>query len=93
MSQIKEKAAQELKQEVNEIFPFFEKAILEAKSGFIGKGGVSWVDFLLESFTLTLENLVPGILKDYVNVNETIRLVNALPQLKSYLKNRKKTII
>lgn len=63
----------------------------ESGSGFLVKGGLSWVDFVVAEQVLTFSGFDPETLKKYPEMLEHMKRVYDLPQIKAYVENRKKT--
>jgi glutathione S-transferase len=70
-----------------------ERALAKSGGGFLGHSGVSWVDFVVASFTKTALTFAPEEVKRHPEVLKHMERVHALPQLKQYISARKETQI
>lgn len=72
---------------------FVERALNKTGGGFFARSGVSWVDFVVASFTKTALNFAPEEVKRHPEVLKHMERVHSLPQLKAYIGARKETQI
>ncbi|KAI1711876.1 glutathione S-transferase 1 [Ditylenchus destructor] len=70
-------------------FPRLVKLLNESGSGFFGKLGVSWVDFYVASAFLTIKHFAPDFVGNYPELQSHCDRIHGLPQLQSYLAQRK----
>ena len=73
-------------------FPKLEKMLARTGSGFFGKKGPTWADFVIASGSLTAKNFVNAAdMAKHPEIDKHCQRVHALPQLKEYLAKRKDT--
>uniref|UniRef100_A0A915EFE0 glutathione transferase n=1 Tax=Ditylenchus dipsaci TaxID=166011 RepID=A0A915EFE0_9BILA len=73
-------------------FPIYQKLVEESKSGFLVGSGLTFVDFFVSDFLLTVKQLEPKLLSQYSGLEKYIEQVHSLPQIKEYVEKRKYTI-
>ena len=73
---------------VDKLFPTYVKLLKESGSGFFAKSGVSWADFLVANYLLSIRINEPEVLKKYQDLEEFVDRVHALPQIKEYVEKR-----
>lgn len=77
---------------MEKFFPFFVKALKDSGNGeFLGKSGVSWVDFHMANNVLTIKNFAPDTLKNFPEIEEHCKRIHKLPELQKYLSSRNET--
>uniref|UniRef100_A0AC34G8M4 Glutathione S-transferase n=1 Tax=Panagrolaimus sp. ES5 TaxID=591445 RepID=A0AC34G8M4_9BILA len=86
--------AEELKKEhfydsLESFLPIFSTFLKESNSAFLVSGGLTWADFVLSEFLITLLKLEPTSLDTYPDLKEYIQRINNIPQLKEYYLSRK----
>ena len=86
--------ADELKQQhltdnVAHYLPVFEKFLKESKSGFMAPSGLTWADFTVTEFLISLLQLESGLLDKHPELKEYLQRVKNVPQLKDYYSSRK----
>uniref|UniRef100_A0A7E4ZSA7 glutathione transferase n=1 Tax=Panagrellus redivivus TaxID=6233 RepID=A0A7E4ZSA7_PANRE len=69
--------------------PLFVKYLKESGSGFVVKSGVTWADFVVTEFLLSLSEQAPGFLEDYPELQEYLARIRTIPELKDYYATRK----
>uniref|UniRef100_A0A914CGS1 glutathione transferase n=1 Tax=Acrobeloides nanus TaxID=290746 RepID=A0A914CGS1_9BILA len=72
----------------DKLFPTYVKLLKESGSGFFAKSGVSWADFLIANYLLSIRNNEPEVLKKHQDLEEFVDRVHALPQIKEYVEKR-----
>lgn len=91
---------------VEKQFPIYVNLLKASPSGFFGRSGVSWVDFVVSEYMSTIKMYEPIIIEKYpvsLSVNRLfyafqfqvitrfIDKVQNLPQIKNYILQRAKT--
>uniref|UniRef100_A0A914QE52 glutathione transferase n=1 Tax=Panagrolaimus davidi TaxID=227884 RepID=A0A914QE52_9BILA len=67
----------------------FQKYIKESGSGFLVKSGVTFADFIISEFVITLRQNAPDVIDKYPEMLQYIDRLKALPQLKDHYASRK----
>uniref|UniRef100_A0A914EMG3 glutathione transferase n=1 Tax=Acrobeloides nanus TaxID=290746 RepID=A0A914EMG3_9BILA len=70
------------------LFPTYVKLLKESGSGFFAKSGVSWVDFVIANYLLSIRINEPEVLKKYPDLEKYVDQIHALPQIKDYVDKR-----
>uniref|UniRef100_A0A7E4W668 glutathione transferase n=1 Tax=Panagrellus redivivus TaxID=6233 RepID=A0A7E4W668_PANRE len=68
--------------------PLFQNLLKEANSGFLVKSGVTWADFVLTEFLLSLYQVDPTFLNEYPDLKEYLARIRTVPELKEYYATR-----
>jgi glutathione S-transferase len=74
-------------------FPLYEKLLKESGSGFLVKGGLTWIDFVVSEFFNTIVYMDPVSWKKYPTLEEYRERVQSLPQIKKYVESRKYSVV
>uniref|UniRef100_A0A914CIJ4 glutathione transferase n=1 Tax=Acrobeloides nanus TaxID=290746 RepID=A0A914CIJ4_9BILA len=72
----------------DKLFPTYVKLLKESGSGFFAKSGVSWADFLIANYLLSIRINEPEALKKYPELEQYVDRIHALPQIKDYVDKR-----
>lgn len=72
-------------------FPIYVNLLKASNSGFFAKSGVSWVDFVISEYMTTIRHYEPEIMKKYPLLNKFIDIVQNLPQIREYIRQRNHT--
>lgn len=76
---------------VDKNFPIYVNLLKAANSGFFGKSGVSWVDFVVSEYMTTIRHYEPAILEKYPLLLKFVERVQNLPQICEYIRQRNHT--
>uniref|UniRef100_A0A914DNT2 glutathione transferase n=1 Tax=Acrobeloides nanus TaxID=290746 RepID=A0A914DNT2_9BILA len=76
----------------DKLFPTYVKLLKESGSGFFAKSGLSWVDFVVANYLLSIRINEPEVLKKYPELEKYVDRVHAVPQIKEYVEKRGQTI-
>uniref|UniRef100_A0A914QAM7 glutathione transferase n=1 Tax=Panagrolaimus davidi TaxID=227884 RepID=A0A914QAM7_9BILA len=68
--------------------PLYQKYLKESGSGFLVKSGLTFADFVVSEFLITLRVEAPEVLEKYPDLQQYIDRVKAVPQLKEYYATR-----
>uniref|UniRef100_A0AC34FF63 Glutathione S-transferase n=1 Tax=Panagrolaimus sp. ES5 TaxID=591445 RepID=A0AC34FF63_9BILA len=68
--------------------PMYSNFLKEAKSGFMAPSGLSWADFVITEFLITLLNVEPKVLDGHDDIKQYLERVKNVPQLKEYYASR-----
>uniref|UniRef100_A0AC34G0B5 GST C-terminal domain-containing protein n=1 Tax=Panagrolaimus sp. ES5 TaxID=591445 RepID=A0AC34G0B5_9BILA len=69
--------------------PFYQKYLKESGSGFLVKSGLTFADFIVSEFLITLRQHAPDIMEKYPDLLQYLDRMKAIPQLKEYYSTRK----
>ena len=75
------------------MYPRLVEVISKSKSGFLADSGLSWGDFALAESLFSFSSFDPAFAKNYPKLVEYQKKVHAVPQIQSYVKNRKESNI
>ena len=73
---------------IEKFVPLFERQLAEAGNGYLHSSGISWVDFYAAAMQYTSRNHLDDFKKSK-SLNDHCDRIHALPELKTYLANRK----
>ncbi|KAH7716774.1 glutathione S-transferase [Aphelenchoides avenae] len=76
---------------MEKLLPQIEKFLKDSGSGYLVKGGYTWVDFFYANQLLTIESLVPGSVNGNAAVKAYVERVHNIPKIKEYVASRKTT--
>jgi hypothetical protein len=76
---------------VEKNLPIYVNLLKSSPSGFFGKSGASWVDFVVSEYMSTIRFYEPLIIEKYPVITRFIDKVQGLPQIKDYIRQRAKT--
>ncbi|CAD5213236.1 unnamed protein product [Bursaphelenchus xylophilus] len=71
---------------------FFNKMLEDAGNGYVLKSGITYADFVVQSYVTTLTKLDEKLVAKYPKVVEHYDKIRNLPQLKEYIANRPDTV-
>uniref|UniRef100_A0A914QBM0 glutathione transferase n=1 Tax=Panagrolaimus davidi TaxID=227884 RepID=A0A914QBM0_9BILA len=69
--------------------PLYQKYLKESGSGFLVKSGLTFADFIVSEFLITLRLNAPEIIEKYPEILQYIDRMKNIPQLKEYYATRK----
>uniref|UniRef100_A0A914Z958 GST C-terminal domain-containing protein n=1 Tax=Panagrolaimus superbus TaxID=310955 RepID=A0A914Z958_9BILA len=68
--------------------PLYQKYLKESGSGFLVKSGLTFADFVISEFLITLRMEAPDIMEKYPDLLQYLDRMKAIPQLKEYYASR-----
>uniref|UniRef100_A0AC35F950 Glutathione S-transferase n=1 Tax=Panagrolaimus sp. PS1159 TaxID=55785 RepID=A0AC35F950_9BILA len=74
---------------VEQYIPLLLNYLKESKSGFFAPSGLTWADFTVSEFLITILQEESTILDKYPEMKEYLKRVKSVPQLKEYYASRK----
>uniref|UniRef100_A0A914P3U4 glutathione transferase n=1 Tax=Panagrolaimus davidi TaxID=227884 RepID=A0A914P3U4_9BILA len=69
--------------------PLYQKYLKESGSGFLVKSGLTFADFIVSEFLITLRLNAPEVLEEYPEILQYLDRMKNIPQLKEYYATRK----
>uniref|UniRef100_A0AC35FQH6 GST C-terminal domain-containing protein n=1 Tax=Panagrolaimus sp. PS1159 TaxID=55785 RepID=A0AC35FQH6_9BILA len=69
--------------------PLYQKYLKESGSGFLVKSGLTFADFIVSEFLITLRQNSPEVLEKYPEILQYLDRIKNIPQLKEYYATRK----
>ncbi|KAI1711872.1 putative glutathione S-transferase 8 [Ditylenchus destructor] len=78
---------------IRRYLPTYVRMLDESGSGFLISSGPTWVDFFVEEYLTTLNNVDPKLFKKYPKLAEYVERVQHLPQLRSYMSTRQSSVV
>uniref|UniRef100_A0AC34GAH4 Glutathione S-transferase n=1 Tax=Panagrolaimus sp. ES5 TaxID=591445 RepID=A0AC34GAH4_9BILA len=75
--------------EADVYLPLYKKYLQESGSGFLVKSGITFADFQVSEFLITLQQNAPEVIEKYPDLIKYLNRLKNLPQLKEYYASRK----
>uniref|UniRef100_A0A914PYX1 glutathione transferase n=1 Tax=Panagrolaimus davidi TaxID=227884 RepID=A0A914PYX1_9BILA len=69
--------------------PIYQKYLKESGSGFLVKSGLTFADFIISEFLLTIKLFASDVLEKYPDLLQYLERMKQIPELKEYYASRK----